>query len=118
MIFQSNTGAEGGISKTEKGLELSLISIVDMQSNTAYGLDAKQTIDVDAKKENGEKNKNPISRVDLYAEQAVNSILFLLKHHIRYMAVDAYYTKLKFVAPVTEAGIFVVRKLRTDADLL
>ena len=109
----------GAISKAVKGLELSLISIVDMQSNTAYGLDAKQTIDVEPKEEKEtEKKETAISRVDLYAEQAVNSIPFLLKHHIRYMAVDAYYTKLKFVTPVTEAGIYVVGKLRTDANLV
>ena len=32
--------------KAEKGLEISLISIVDMCSNTAYAVDAKQTIGV------------------------------------------------------------------------
>ena len=55
----------GAISKAEKGLELSLISVVDMHSNTAYTLDAKQTIDVERKEENTANEKDTSSRVDL-----------------------------------------------------
>ncbi len=39
MFWRGCTG------KAERGLELSLLSVVDLQSNTAYPLDAQQTLD-------------------------------------------------------------------------
>ena len=50
----------GCTARSEQGLELSLLSVIDLQSNTAYALDAKQTIDEEDK-----------TRVDLYGEQVV-----------------------------------------------
>lgn len=97
----------GCTSRSEKGLELSLLCVIDMKSNTAYALDARQTLD--------EKGK---TRVDLYAEQVVRQAATMLKKGILHLAVDAYYFKEKFVTPVTEAGLRIVGKLRSDADLL
>ena len=51
----------GCTSRTEMGLELSLLCIVELVSNTAFALQAFQTLD--------EKGK---SRVDLYAEQVTD----------------------------------------------
>lgn len=54
----------GCAGKAEPGLEISLLSLVSLSSNTAYALDAQQTIDKDDK-----------TRVDLYAEQVPVSFL-------------------------------------------
>ena len=96
----------GCTSQSERGLELSLLGVVDLQSNTAYALDAQQTLDKKGK-----------TRVDLYAEQVLKLAKDLLKLGIIYLAVDAYYFKEKFVSAVLAAGLQIVGKLRTDADL-
>ncbi len=96
----------GGTGSAERGLELSLTSVIHLKSNTAYTLNACQILDQEGK-----------TRVDLYAEQTVSIAPLLLKQGIRYLASDAYYTKKKYVSPVTEAGLEIVGKLRTDADL-
>ena len=93
--------------RTEKGLELSLLSLVDLQSNTAYALDAQQTLDEEDK-----------TRIDLYSEQVIRCVKKLLDFGVTYLAVDAYYFKEKFVSAVTGTGLQVVGKLRKDADLL
>ena len=93
--------------RTENGLELSLLSVVDLTSNTAYALEAKQTLD--------QKGK---TRVDLYAEQVIAQAKQIIDMGIKYLAVDAYYFKKKFVSPIVETGIHIVGKLRTDADLV
>ena len=97
----------GCTGRTEKGLELSLLSVVDLTANTAYALEAKQTVD--------QKGK---TRVDLYAGQVVAQAGELIKLGIKYLAVDAYYFKKKFVSPVVETGLQIVGKLRSDADLV
>lgn len=97
----------GCTSRSEFGLELSLLCVVDLLSNTAFALKAFQTLDKKGK-----------SRVDLYAEQVTGLAKQLLSMGITYLAVDAYYFKEKFVSPVTAAGLKVVGKLRSDADLL
>lgn len=92
--------------KAEKGLEISLISIIDMRSNTAYGIDAKQTID-------NEKQ----SRIELYAAQVVKLAHTLLKFGVKYLAADAYYGKDNFIKPVMATGLNIIGKLRVDANL-
>lgn len=94
-------------SRSERGIELSLLSIIDLRSNTAYALDAQQTLDQEGK-----------TRVNLYAEQVVHLAVELLAMGIKYLAVDAYYFKEKFVSAVLETGLQIVGKLRNDSDLL
>ena len=97
------SGASG---ESKKGLEMSLISIVDVNANTAYALDAKQTID-DEKK----------SRADLYADH-IESVFDQLKTlEIKYVVADAFYTKNVFVNRLFDNGFEMVGKLRCDANL-
>lgn len=96
----------GCAGKAEPGLEISLLSLVNLSSNTAYALDAQQTIDEDDK-----------TRVDLYAEQVVRLAGQLLEKGIKYLAADSYYFKQKFATLVVETGLHVVSKLRNDAFL-
>lgn len=85
--------------KAERGLEVSLISIIDLQSHTAYGLNAWQTLD--------QKGK---TRVELYAEQVVSVAPDLLSQGIKHLVSDAFYTKYKFVTPVARAGLHIGKR--------
>lgn len=96
----------GSAGEAQKGLEISMICIVDLSSNTAYALEALQTID--------EVNK---TRVDLYAEQVVKLAPKLKQQNIEYIAADAYYNKTKFVSSVVSSGLHIVGKLRVDSNL-
>jgi len=96
----------GSAGKAQRGLEISLLSIVDLSLNTAYALDARQTVDEDEK-----------TRVDLYAEHVVSKASSLSKLGVKYIAADAYYSKVKFVSAVTQAGFELVEKLRVDANM-
>ena len=71
-------------SKSKKGLEMSLITIVDINANTAYGLDAKQTIVQEDK-----------TRADLYADHIESNFDSLRKHGVTHIAADAYYIILR-----------------------
>ena len=92
--------------EAQRGLEISTICITDLKSNTAYALDSRQTLDVDGAK-----------RVDQYAEHVVDMATHLLQLNVRYIAADAYYSKVKFVSKVVETGLHLVGKLRVDANL-
>lgn len=96
----------GCAGRAEQGLEISLLSLVNLSSNTAYALNAQQTVGIEGK-----------TRTDLYAEQVGKLAEQLLKKGIKYLAADAYYFKQKFVTPVMEAGLHVISKLRNDAHL-
>ena len=97
------SGCDG---KSQKGLEMSLISIVDIDANTAYGLDARQTIIQEGK-----------TRADLYADHIENCFDELRNHGVTHIAADAYYTKNVFIDRLTDHGFHIVGKLRRDADL-
>jgi hypothetical protein len=91
--------------KSEKGLEISAISIIDLESNTGYTLDVKQTHD------------NEESRTVEYLNQ-VKSIANLLKaKNIKYLVGDAYYSKASFVNGVCDSGLDFIGKLRSDSNL-
>ncbi len=96
----------GAAGEAQRGLEASLISVIGLSLNTAYALDARQTLD-EAEK----------TRVDLYAEHVVSNTAALKELGIRHIAADAYYSKKKFVSALTQAGFELVGKLRVDANL-
>jgi hypothetical protein len=96
----------GKVGKAEKGLEMSLISLVDLTANTSYAITAQQTIDC--------ANQ---SRVDLYAEQVRQAAPDMKALGIKYLAADSYYSKVKFIDAVCAEELDIVGKLRIDADL-
>jgi hypothetical protein len=96
----------GKAGKAEKGLELSLISLVDLTANTSYAITAQQTMDCADK-----------SRVDLYAEQVKQAASDMKALGIQYLAADSYYSKVKFINAVCKEKLEMVGKLRIDADL-
>jgi hypothetical protein len=119
-----------------KGLELSLVSVVDVQANTAYALDGRQTLPgacrgkkmvrqsrkparggdrkVDRKGRGATPDEE--TRIDAYVEQ-VRRVRALLPRQVRYLAVDGYYTRHKFVEGVCATGLDVIGKLRGDAAM-
>jgi len=107
----------GKISDTERGLELSLIAVGDVELNTAYGLSAKQTNDDDLFSSSTADSEDERTRVDLYVEQVEAMKNRLSALGIRYITADAAYSKVKFVGGVLSAGFHLVGKLRHDANL-
>jgi hypothetical protein len=98
----------GSHSRVERGLEVSLLAVVDVVTQTGYALNATQTA---AKDEFPE-----LSRVD----QAIDDLerhRHLLPPQVRYLAVDGFYAKAQFVDAVVESELHLVSKLRRDANL-
>lgn len=92
--------------QAERGLEMSLMCLIDMKANTAYSLDARQTLDNDEG-----------TRIDTYGKQVVQLAPKLRGMGVRYLVADAYYSKIKFVRATCGAGLDMVGKLRCDAHL-
>ena len=107
----------GKISDTEKGLELSLIAVADVETNTAYGLSAKQTNDNDLTEMPPSENGESKSRIDLYLQHIDEMKERLSTLGVQYIAADAAYSKVKYINGVIGAGFNVVGKLRHDANL-
>lgn len=89
--------------RVEKGLELSLLAVVDLSHNTAYALHAKQTLPSP-----GEACK------DLAHLRATQ------KHWpkgVRHLAAGSAYARRSFVDGACGLGIDVVSRLRADANV-
>jgi len=108
-----------------KGLEVSNLAVIDVTDNTGYSLSSWQTppqqeIEVlvagqRSAQSNGQQEQE-ITRVDFYAQHLRRDAVYL-PQDVKYLAVDGYYTKIKFVNAVAEVGLDMVGKLRHDANL-
>ncbi|MBA2734884.1 MAG: transposase [Acidobacteria bacterium] len=103
----------GCAARAERGLEVSLISIVDVERNQAFALSAEQTAPLPEIK----KPEKTHTRIDFYLEHLKRTAPYFPRS-VRYGVFDGFYAKLKFVAGVCALGYQVVSKLRSDADLL
>jgi hypothetical protein len=112
--------------KAAKGLEVSNLAVIDVTDNTGYSLSSWQTPPQEeierlvaerksAEKE-GNEDEDEITRVDFYAEH-LRQVAPYLPEDVDYLAVDGYYTKLKFVNAVREVDLHIVGKFRHDANL-
>lgn len=93
--------------RVERGLELSLVAVVDLTQNTAYALHAQQTkadTKADTKKEC--KDLRHLKATKAHWPSAVS-----------HLAVDGAYARRPFVDGVTQEGLFVVSRLRADANV-
>ncbi len=102
----------GTASKAEKGLEVSLISIIDVEQNQTFALSAEQTPPQPAHK----RKEKSATRIDFYLEHLQRTAPYF-PITVKYGVFDGFYAKLKFVAGVGALGYHVVSKLRADADL-
>ena len=97
----------GSAGENQKGLEISLLSTIDIKANTGYAIEAKQTV---CQKEE--------TRVAGYVRQVTTLASALKADGMSHLAVDSYYWKKKFIRPVVKSGIDIVGKMRCDAHLL
>ena len=97
----------GSAGENQKGLEISLLSTIDIKANTGYAIEAKQTV---CQKEE--------TRVAGYARQVTTLASALKADGMSHLAVDSYYWKKKFIRPVVKSGIDIIGKMRCDAHLL
>lgn len=98
----------GSHSRVEQGLEVSLLGVVDVETQTGYALSATQTAAVAEFPE--------LSRLD----QAIDDLerhRTLLPNQVRYLAVDGFYAKAPFVDAAELLELDVISKLRRDANL-
>jgi len=99
-----HSGASG---RVEKGLEMSLLSVIDLKRHTGFSLLARQT----------QNHEEPGNRIDQAIAQIKDCQKELQALHIKDLAVDAWYSKERFVRGVSELGFHVVGKFRIDARL-
>ena len=102
----------GVANRNKKGLEISLLALIDVVSATAWSLDATQTPSNLSAKEGGEKE---YTRIDFYLEQILD-LLPMLKQ-VLYFVADGYYAKIKFFTAFEQMGKHLITKFRTDANL-
>ncbi len=105
----------GKTQRPERGLELSVVAIADLEQNTAYTLSAQQTAPELSQTPTADKEPTP-NRLDFY----LGHLASCREHFpadVRYVAADGFYSKFKWVTGVVQLGWQVVGKLRRDADL-
>lgn len=95
----------GSHGKSERGLEWSVLSIIDLKQNTAYTLNASQT-----------KSSEKDTRTQKYLEQ-VQENRDSLPDDIDYLVGDGYYSKQPWIDGIRGLELHVIGKLRNDARL-
>ena len=100
------------VGRARKGLEISLLSLIDTYSGTAWALDVRQTpAGLSAK----EGDTNSYTRVDFYMQQLKQLQAYLFG--IQYLVADGYYAKVKVFETMYSIGKALITKLRPDANL-
>ncbi|MEM6377990.1 MAG: transposase [Bacteroidota bacterium] len=102
----------GTAGRNKKGLELSLLSLIDVNKEKAWTLDAAQT---PAKLSSKQGDEKTYTRIDFYLEQVLD-LLPQLKQ-VLYFVADGFYAKTKVFNTLTAHGKNLITKLRPDANL-
>lgn len=95
------------VKKAVKGLEVSLIALVDTETREAFSLHTRQTKAGLGQEEN---------RVDYYLQQ-LELVKGYLQGKVEYFVGDGFYAKKKVVDKVLELGFQFISKLRSDANM-
>ena len=103
----------GSHGKCERGLEWSLLSVVDLTQNSAYTLNAQQT---PAQLSRCDETADQATRIDWYLKQ-IKQARGSFPADIKYLAADAYYSKKKWVDGIVALHLHAVGKLRRDSRL-
>lgn len=106
----------GGSGRVEKGLEASLLCVVDLIQWTGYAFAARQTPNTAELKKMSESGTET-NRIDWFLQYIV-SMIPEFPEGIKYLLVDAYFFKEKFVSGICASGLHVISKMRIDARLL
>lgn len=137
----------GSANRPQKGLEVSVIAVVDVRSHRAYSLSVqqtpahlgerrnkpcpppveRQTIEWVRQRLQQLPDKSQVSGQSANGGSEGSRIDHDLRHlrttrpylpaSVQYLAVDGFYAKQKFVDGVLELDLAVISKLRTDANL-
>jgi len=109
-----------------KGLEVSNLAVIDVTDNTGYSLSGWQTPPQEEierlvagqrlAQSDRQQEENEITRVDFYAQHLRRDAVHL-PNEVKYLVVDGYYTKIKFVEAVDQVDLDTIGKLRHDANL-
>ena len=105
----------GKTQRPERGLELSVVAIADLEQNTAYTLSAQQTASGLSHPPTEAKALAP-NRLDFYLGHLA-SCRDQFPADVRYVVADGFYSKFKWVTGVVQLGLQAIGKLRCDADL-
>jgi len=100
----------GQAGQVKHGLEISGIAAIDLENHTAMHLEAVQT--PDSKSLSDAK----LTLLGWYAK-LISDRATDLKSLSLYLAADAYFSKKLFVDAITAVGMFIVSRLRCDADI-
>jgi Transposase DDE domain len=134
----------GSTGKSERGLEWSVLAVIDVDQGTGYTLSTQQTeaglsikaqakkvkaqTDMEERTEHDPKTlpaKQPLkktqglprtNRMDFYLGHLAECQSYL-PQDIRYVAADAFYSKFKWVNGIVGLGLHAIGKLRADANL-
>lgn len=97
----------GCLSRAEKGLEISLVALIDLGAHSAYVLSAKQT---------PARSTTKLSRLELYLKHLQETRPYLPKG-VTCGVCDGYYAKKPFVDGVRALNLQLISKLRIDANM-
>ena len=102
----------GVAKRTKRGLEISLVCIINISTGKAWSLDVRQTPSGLSSKEGSGLD---YTRIDFYLEQLIDC--FVQLPQILYYTADGYYSKKKVLDAVTAQNKHLIGKLRPDANL-
>lgn len=108
----------GKTQRVERGLELSVVAIVDIEQNTAYALSAQQSeagLSPDSALWS-EQNRTPGNRLTFYLGHLADCCHYF-PSGLRYVVADGFYSKYTWVTGVVQLGFHSIGKLRCDANL-
>ena len=98
----------GCASRVETGLEVSVVGVVDVETQQCYALSAQQTY--------AQSSLPEFSRMEQYLYH-LDCVRPHLPPPVRFLAVDGAYAKAGFVSGVVALKLQVISKLRCDANL-
>lgn len=115
----------GTAGRTEKGLEVDLVSAVIMREGTpSFALSGKQfteskTDDQEAKKkEQPSKKKKQPNKIKFFLDHIKRVLVLIKELEARHVVADGYFYKESYVSGIVDMGLHVVSKLRKDAQLV
>jgi hypothetical protein len=101
----------GCLGKAKKGLEISVLGLIDVFTATAWVLDVTQTPADLSSKEDGK-----YTRINFYIEQILDCLPHLT--HVMYFVADGFYAKKKLFQALLGVNKHLITKLRPDANLM
>jgi DDE superfamily endonuclease len=105
----------GKASRSEPGLEISTIAVVDVAASLGYALSVQQTPASEPASDEPTPAE-PVTRTDHYLKH-LKTTRAALPASLRHLVADGAYSTFKWVDGVTRLALDVIGKLRHDANL-